>query len=292
MYHKVQPASRHFNSWNLRSERAIPFGGRMDLRDLGLGPTSLRVRVGRNVKQFPLPGGMHRQDRIALEGLMEKAFSGIWPAGRYVSLTPGHDKVISQIDHQRLANRHIMFKDMSSDPYLVSAGIASDWPYGRGCYISSDEQVVIWVGEEDHLRIICMKPNSTDLTEVFERLSDTVRLMDAAVEFAYSPTYGVITSCPTNIGTAMRASVHLKLPKLTHGGSDAKAKQILEPMDISLRGVGGEHTPVGVDGTVDISPSARFCITEAAIMAALYNGIVKVMTEEDRSQIDQRRYGM
>ena len=42
----------------------------------------------------------------------------------------------------------------------------------------------------------------------------------------------------------------------------------------------GEHTPIGADGTVDISPSARFCITEAEIVTALYKGIVEVMEAE------------
>ena len=45
---------------------------------------------------------------------------------------------------------------------------------------------------------------------------------------------------------------------------------------LSVRGVGGEHTPIGADGTVDISPRARFCITEAQIITALYLGITQV----------------
>lgn len=61
----------------------------------------------------------------------------------------------------------------------------------------------------------------------------------------------------------MRASVHIALPNLTKGGSDAGAKKICDPLGLSVRGLGGEHTPIGADGTVDISPRARFCITEA-----------------------------
>jgi hypothetical protein len=60
-------------------------------------------------------------------------------------------------EYQGLVKAHIMFKDMADDPYLASAGIASDWPHGRGCYISADKQFIVWVGEEDHLRIMCMK---------------------------------------------------------------------------------------------------------------------------------------
>jgi len=66
-----------------------------------------------------------------------------------------------------------MFKDMSSDSYLVTAGISADWPYGRGCYVSEDREFIIWVGEEDHLRIMCMK-KGTVLNEVFDRLKGAV----------------------------------------------------------------------------------------------------------------------
>jgi hypothetical protein len=48
-----------------------------------------------------------------------------------------------------------------------------------------------------------------------------------------------------------------------------------------VRGLGGEHTPIGADGTVDISPSARFCITEAEIITALYKGIEQLKAAED-----------
>ena len=57
---------------------------------------------------------------------------------------------------QELVDAHVMFKDMAADPYLASAGIASDWPCGRGCYQSADGGFIIWFGEEDQLRIMCM----------------------------------------------------------------------------------------------------------------------------------------
>jgi protein-arginine kinase len=69
-----------------------------------------------------------------------------------------------------------MFKDMSADHYLVTAGIASHWPFGRGCYVSEDREFIIWVGEEDHLRIMCMK-KGTILNEVFDRLRIAVEVV-------------------------------------------------------------------------------------------------------------------
>jgi creatine kinase len=122
----------------------------------------------------------------------------------------------------------------------------------------------------------------TCLNEVFERLRkllDTVESIDG-IEFATSEKYGYVTSCPSNLGTGMRASVHIKIPNLTADGTDAKAKEIAKPLGLSVRGTGGEHTPIGADGTVDISPSARLFIKERDIIANLYEGIKLLMDAE------------
>lgn len=79
----------------------------------------------------------------------------------------------------------------------------------------------------------------------------------------------------------MRASVHIALPKLTKDGTEKRAKELCKPLGLSVRGLGGEHTPIGKDGTVDISPSKRFCITESQIVVSLYKGIKLVKEAED-----------
>ena len=177
-----------------------------------------------------------------------------------------------------------MFKDMAADTYLASAGIADDWPYGRGCWQSDDKQCIVWFGEEDQLRIMCMK-RGTKLNEVFDRLKtmlDTIESIDG-ITFATSSKYGYVTSCPSNLGTGMRASVHVKIPNLTADGTEAKAKAVCKPLGLSVRGTGGEHTPIGADGTVDISPSKRLFIKERDIIAKLYSGISDLMVEEKKA---------
>jgi len=126
------------------------------------------------------------------------------------------------------------------------------------------------------------------LNEVFDRLKAALDVVEGidGLDFAYSEQYGVVTSCPTNLGTGMRASLHIALPNLTSDGTDAKAKAIAKPLGLSVRGLGGEHTPIGEDGTVDISPSARFCITEAEIVTALYKGIELLKKAEDLEGAD------
>ncbi|KAJ3272116.1 hypothetical protein HDV01_005981 [Terramyces sp. JEL0728] len=171
---------------------------------------------------------------------------------------------------------------MSADKYLNSAGISSNWPFGRGCYVSADKEFIVWVGEEDHLRIMCMV-QGTVLNNVFDRLQLAEKVVEKhADKFAKANNYGFVTSCPTNLGTGMRASVHIKIPALTKGGSDKMAKAVCKPLGLSVRGLGGEHTPIGEDGTVDISPSARLMIEEADIICSLYEGI-KLLLEAEKT---------
>ena len=80
---------------------------------------------------------------------------------------------------------------------MAAAGIATDWPHGRGCYISEDKGMVIWVGGKDHLRIIC-RHTGLVLNDVYERLRATLLELTAPdmLEFAVSPRVGVVTSSP------------------------------------------------------------------------------------------------
>ena len=287
-YHKVSETAKHVTNWSLEGVEGLPAGGVLDLAALGLPELSMRVRVGRNLKEFPLPGAMTKADRIAMEAKMCKAFEVLKAdpkyGGGYNSMTDGHADKITDAQYQGLVDAHIMFKDMAADTYLSTAGIASDWPFGRGCYVSGDKQFIIWVGEEDHLRIMCMK-KASKLNEVFDRLKEALDVVNGidGLEFATSDDYGKVTSCPTNLGSGMRASVHIPIPNLTSDGTDKKAKEICKPLGLSVRGTGGEHTAIGKDGTCDISPSARFCITEAEIITALYNGLKLLKAAEEKA---------
>ena len=74
---------------------------------------------------------------------------------------------------------------------------------------------MIWVNEEDHLQIISMQ-QGTDLGLVFRRLCNAVKAIEAnkQMSFAHDERLGYLTSCPSNLGTTLRASVLVKLPNL------------------------------------------------------------------------------
>jgi creatine kinase len=196
----------HETRWSLQGVAGLPDDGVLDMRKLGVKePLSMRVRVGRNLTSFPLPGAMTKADRIRFEKTMLGAFAELVAnpdyGGAVHSMTPDeawadatgeatNPNLISASKYQELVDAHVMFKDMGADPYLKSAGIAADWPCGRGCYQSNDGGFIIWFGEEDQLRIMCMGKGFV-LNEIFDRLHTALQLVESieGIDFAKSSKY-------------------------------------------------------------------------------------------------------
>ena len=99
---------------------------------------------------------------------------------------------------------------------------------------------MIWIGEEDQLRIISIV-KGFDLGAVDASLYELLsKIEGAGLKFAEHPTYGVITTCPTNMGTGKRQSILGKFPRITQGGTNEKAlKDFARSLGLQARGMGG-----------------------------------------------------
>jgi len=120
---------------------------------------------------------------------------------------------------KQLIDDHFLFKE--GDRFLDACGLNRDWPDGRGIFHNDAKTFLVWVNEEDQFRIISMQ-NGADIGAVFKRLSDAAAAIEKVAKFSHDDHLGYITSCPTNCGTALRASVHIHLPLL---GKDKEAFQ-------------------------------------------------------------------
>merc|ERR1719442_32547 len=163
---------------------------------------------------------------------------------------------MSEKDQKQLIEDHFLFKE--GDRFLESCNLNRDWPSGRGIFHNANKTFLVWVNEEDQLRIISMQPGA-DIRAVFERLCRAASHIETVCKFAHDDHLGYITSCPTNLGTAMRASVHIKLPKLM--ADDATFKAIAAQYNVQIRGIHGEHSETK-DGVFDISNRRRLGRTE------------------------------
>ena len=118
---------------------------------------------------------------------------------------------MSQAEQNQLIADHFLFKE--GDRFLEACGVNRNWPDNRGIYHNDAKTFLVWVNEEDQLRVISMQKGS-NIRQVFERLMTALEKLEKVAKFSYDNHLGYITSCPTNLGTAMRASVHIHLPLL------------------------------------------------------------------------------
>ena len=151
-----------------------------------------------------------------------------------------------------------------------------DWPSGRGIFHNNDKTFLVWVNEEDQLRIISMQPGA-GIAEVFDRLSRAAAHIEKVLKFSSNDHLGYITSCPTNLGTALRASVHIKLPKLSK--NKAKFNEIADNFFVQIRGIHGEHTETD-DGTYDISNRRRLGRSERDLVQDMIDGVRALIDAE------------
>jgi len=232
---------------------------------------STRIRVGRNLAGFPLGAGVSQAQLVEIEKQIVAGLNVLEGdlAGKYYPL-----KGMSKEDSNQLQKDHFLFK--SGDRFLEHAGLNKFWPDGRGIFHNKDKTFLVWVNEEDQLRIISMQ-NGGDVNEVFQRLGRAVEQLQKRVKFSYNDHLGNISSCPTNLGTAMRASVHVKLPLLSKDSATFNA--IADKHHLQIRGIHGEHTEDD-SGVFDVSNSRRLGFTEAELVQGMYNGIQELIAKE------------
>ncbi len=275
-YHKIEGEVSQEHNWD------IPVGEYLlDTIDSSLANVSMRARVARNVAGWNMPSAMDLEERLRFEDEMEKVFESLPFKGQYTSMTPGHIYEMGSDLIGQMRDDHFLFNDMTTDNHLTCSGIASDWPHGRGIWLSDDKTKMIWIGEEDHVRIISIM-HGNDLGVVDKSLSDLLEALEkAGVTFATHSTYGTITTCPTNMGTGKRQSVLIGFPKLTEAGTNEKRlKNAAKKLNLQARGLAGEHSKMDDNGTSDISPMARFGVTEAEVTKILYQGLEKLFKLE------------
>merc|ERR1712024_385255 len=209
---------------------------------------------------------------------MKKAFANLKGdlAGTYYHLT-GMDEAV----RQQLVDDHFLF--VSGDPNLKVAGMERDWPEGRGIFHNAAKTFLIWINEEDQLRIISMQKGG-DVKGVFERLANGIKAVGDSVreesgkEFLLDARYGYLHSCPTNLGTGMRASVHIDLPGWTKEGVD-KLKARCEALALQPRGTRGESGgQTGV--TYDISNKHRLGYSEVQLVQTMIDGVNSLYVED------------
>ncbi len=234
---------------------------------------STRIRVGRNLDALPLGPGISELQRLDVEKQVSTALMQLDDdlKGEYYPLEGMSKKV-----QEQLIQDHFLFKE--GDRFLEAAGLNREWPSGRGIFHNAAKSFLVWVNEEDQLRIISMQQGG-DIKTVFERLVNAITTLEKSLHFSYTEHLGYITSCPTNLGTAMRASVHIKLPKLSQNME--LFNTITTEHHLQIRGIHGEHSESEA-GIFDISNRRRLGVTEVECVQDMHDGVAALIAAEEK----------
>ena len=182
---------------------------------------STRIRFARSIRGYKFPNSMNKKEK-------EEVLSKIKDS---IDKTKYDFFKIENIDKTTLGSlveEHLISKE------LVNMNDA-------GVILNKDSSIVAMVNEEDHLRIQSFK-SGFDIDKCYISLKNFTEILKESISFVVNDKYGYITSCPTNVGAAMRVSVMLHLPALAKLGLLSKIIDEATSVGISVRGLYGENT--------------------------------------------------
>ncbi|MCP4021288.1 MAG: arginine kinase [Desulfobacteraceae bacterium] len=220
---------------------------------------STRIRVARNLNGFPFTPNISLVQRKKVEQKITRALA---------SLDKDFKGIYAPLNNLPPKDGRIQKGFPKGDRFQDAAGINADFPKCRGIFHSHNKKFQIWAQEEDHLRIISMDQGS-DMASIFNRLAKGLDQLENNLEFACHKQYGFLTSCPSNIGTSMRASVHIKLKKLNR--HPELLNEIITSHNLQARGTQGEKTQIS-QSVFDISNHRRLGLTETQCIQDLFCG--------------------
>lgn len=180
---------------------------------------SSRIRLARNLEDAPFPTRMNSEIK---KSVIKKIFAVIKNskmAGEFNlvdmdSLTDA--QVLSLVEKQLITRR---FYDNCKNSALL---------------LSNDESVSIMLCEDDHIRLQVMQ-SGQDLQTAYAKADKIDDIFAAHLHIAYDENLGFLTSCPTDLGTGMKASVLLHLPALAAKGQLAKLSAMVNKLGLSLK---------------------------------------------------------
>jgi len=275
-WHKFDPASQEHKSdldWNkltFSAEQAAKFSEYVK---------STRVRAARNISGLSLPAGSSKEERLEVESVLKQAFASLPEdlQGTYYPLGE-----LSKEQEDGLQAGGFLFQKPGPMQLLGAAGAGRSWPEGRGIFHNPQKTVLSWCNEEDQCRIIAME-NGGDIKGVFERFCKLSNAIKAAAEsngkkLMEDANLGFLGTCPSNLGTGLRASFMIVLPELNK--DPHKLEEICAGFDLQPRGSSGEHS-AAVGAKWDISNKQRIGFTEVELVQKMIDGVTKLIAIEE-----------
>jgi len=225
---------------------------------------SSRIRLARNLADFPFISRATPQDRNRIESILHERVLAIAAETEllYVNVSQ-----LEKVDRQFLVERHLISRE-----HAEGQG-------ARAVAIDRQEKFSVMINEEDHLRIQVMQ-SGLNLSSVWDQINHIDDLIEEKVTYAFHERLGYLTACPTNVGTGVRISVMLHLPALVITRQIDKVFRSLQKISLAVRGLYGEGSQAMGD-FYQISNQVTLGRTESELIRQV-SDIVPVIIDYER----------
>lgn len=228
---------------------------------------SSRIRLARNLKHLAFP-------TLATNQHAEEVIESVQEVVKSDDMN-----TISNFEFIDLDDLSALEKRVLVEKHLISPSLANESRNGA-VVLSDNEAVSIMVNEEDHLRIQCIFPGF-QIKEAWDLANQIDDVFESHVDYAFDEKRGYLTSCPTNIGTGIRASVMLHLPALVISQQINRILSAITKVGLAVRGMYGEGSEA-TGNLFQISNQITLGQTEEEIIDNLYQ-VVKQLIGHERS---------
>jgi protein arginine kinase len=237
---------------------------------------SSRVRLARNLAGFPFMGKATRTQR---QRVLDRCREQILKGGLASKVAWINLHEAGAQERTLLVERHLISQQHARGRQSTGSGGVEE-PRGLAVSIPA-ERVSIMVNEEDHLRLQVLR-SGLALDSALTEADAADDALEAGLEFAYSPRFGYLTACPTNVGTGVRLSVMLHLPGLKISGDIEKVKRAATDMALAVRGFYGEGSEAAGD-FYQISNQTTLGKTDQVLLHELQHEILPRVIEYERA---------
>ena len=165
---------------------------------------------------------------------------------------------------------------------LASSEFISGDTAGKMLMVCPKERCSIMINEEDQIRMQSIRPGF-QLPEVYEEISGIDDALSMQLNYAFDEQLGYLTSCPTNVGTGMRASVMLHLPGLVLSGQIAPTIHGINKLHLAARGIFGEGSE-NLGNLFQISNQSTLGESEEKSINDLASVIEQIICHEKRAR--------
>jgi len=228
---------------------------------------STRVRLARSLAEYPFPSRLDAAAKRKVCETIRGAAQGWMPELQWIDMGK-----LSQAEAISLAERR-----------LISAEFAGQGE-GSALLLSPDGRVSIMLCEEDHIRLQ-VYGKGLDLQEAYAIADQIDTALGAKLGFAFDERLGYLTQCPTNLGTAMRASVLMHLPALARLGRVGRLGESISKLGLTIRGAFGEGSEA--EGALfQLSNQVTLGIDEQAALENLHAITLQIAEQERRAQLE------